>query len=59
MYLGWFTKDFLEDLDFLGDFPKDLDLRLFFGVTRDPIGHIGEGIVWLSFFPQFDPILWG
>ena len=33
-------------------------VTLFFGVTRDPIGHIGEGIVWLPFFMRFGPI-WG
>ena len=31
-------------------------LTVFFGVTRDPIGHIGEGIVWLPFLSQIDPI---
>ena len=31
-------------------------LTVFFGDTRDPIGYIGEGIVWLPFLSQFDPI---
>ena len=31
-------------------------LTVFFGVIWDPIGHIGEGIIWLPFLSQFDPI---
>ena len=31
-------------------------VTLFFGVTRDPIGNIGEGIVWLPFILQINPI---
>ena len=33
-------------------FLVELALTVFFGGTRDPIGHIGEEIVWLGLFSQ-------
>ena len=41
----------------LGTFSHgSISLQYFFGVTRDKIKHIGEGIIWLSFISQVDSL---
>ena len=37
--------------------PGKYVVRVFFGGYWDPIGHIGEGIVWLPIIFQFGPYL--
>ena len=32
--------------------PQGFGLEGFFGVTRDPMGHLGEEIVWLPIYLQ-------
>ena len=41
----------------LENFPRELVFASFFGVTRDLIEPIGEGIVWYQIFLQIGPIL--
>ena len=47
----------LHDKLYQGPSAYEYNFKINFGVTRDPMEHIGENKIWSPFYSQFFPII--